>query len=177
MPLTIGTKVIRREKKKKDPGQKPLARPAIKKKAAILTNNIIKYWLPLYIYAGIIFYFSSIPKPLPEVSILFFDKILHICEYALFGVFSARAFKNSSRKTLIENFKIFAIVLTVLYGISDEFHQRFVSQRQFSIFDIFADGIGGILGVFVYNVVIARREVSKQSQSSFGCSYSSHPQD
>jgi VanZ family protein len=115
-----------------------------------LINSFLKYWLPLYIYAGIIFYVSSISKPLPEVDIPLFDKILHISEYAVLGLLAARAFRNSSRKTLIENFKICGVFVTVLYGISDEFHQVFISDRQFSIFDIFADGIGGILGAFVY---------------------------
>jgi VanZ family protein len=113
-------------------------------------NSIIKYWVPLYVYAGIIFYFSSLPRPLPEIGLPCFDKILHICEYAVFGLLSARAFKNSSRKALIENFKIFAILVTLAYGISDEFHQVFIAERQFSVFDMIADGIGGIIGTLFY---------------------------
>jgi len=122
-----------------------------KNKAAVqLTSNFLKYWVPLYIYAGIIFYFSSIPKPLPEIDIPFFDKALHICEYAVFGLLASRAFKNSPRKGFFENFKIMAILISILYGISDEFHQAFVAERHFSVFDMLADGIGGIIGVFVY---------------------------
>lgn len=113
-------------------------------------KDFLKYWIPLYIYAGLIFYLSSVPKPLPEVGIPFFDKVLHICEYAVFGLLAARAFKHSSRRTLLENFKLLAILVSILYGISDEFHQGFVPERQFSIFDIIADGIGGTLGAFVY---------------------------
>ncbi|MBU1006607.1 MAG: VanZ family protein, partial [Candidatus Omnitrophica bacterium] len=36
------------------------------------------------------------------------------------------------------------------YGISDEFHQRFISERQFSFLDMVADGIGGTIGVLIY---------------------------
>ncbi len=122
----------------------------IKKKAAKLTNNIVKYWIPLYLYAGLIFYFSGISRPLPEVSVPFLDKFLHICEYAVFGILAARAFKNSPRKTFFENFKIFAIIVSIVYGISDEFHQSFVPLRQFSVLDMTADGIGSIIGVILY---------------------------
>ena len=115
-----------------------------------MTNSFLKYWAPLYLYAGLIFYLSGISKPLPDVSIPFFDKVLHISEYAIFGLLASRAFKNSSKKSLFENFKILAISLSIVYGISDECHQSLIAERQFSIFDILADGIGGTLGVFVY---------------------------
>jgi len=115
-----------------------------------LVKSFLKYWLPLYVYAGIIFYFSGKPSPLPEVSIPFFDKILHIFEFTVFGLLAARAFKNSSKSTMFENFKILAVLVSVAYGVLDEFHQGFVPERQFSVFDMIADGIGGILGVFVY---------------------------
>jgi len=115
-----------------------------------MINNFSKYWLPLYIYAAVIFYLSSIQRPLPGVDIPFLDKVLHVGEYALFGFLACRAFRSSSRKLFLENFKIFAILVTFLYGVSDELHQILVPIRQFSILDIFADGIGGILGAFVY---------------------------
>lgn len=117
-----------------------------------LTNNFLKYWVPFYIYAALIFYLSSIPKPLPEVNIPFFDKVLHICEYAVLGILASRAFKHSSRRTFFENFKILAILVSILYGISDEFHQSFVSEREASLFDIIADSIGGGLGVAIYSI-------------------------
>lgn len=113
-------------------------------------KNIIRYWMPLYVYAGIIFYFSSLPHPVPSISIPYFDKALHIIEYTCLGFLAARAFKNSSRKAFYERFKMLAILAAVLYGISDEIHQAFVPFREFSVFDIIADMLGGMLGVFIY---------------------------
>ncbi|MFC1667032.1 VanZ family protein [Candidatus Omnitrophota bacterium] len=115
-----------------------------------MKNNFFKCWIPLYIYAGVIFYLSSIPKPLPDIDIPFLDKILHVCEYSVFGVLASRAFRNSPRSIFFKNFKILATLFAVLYGISDEFHQGFVSERQFNVFDMLADGIGGTLGAFIY---------------------------
>jgi len=113
-------------------------------------KHIVKYWLPLYVYGAVIFYMSGIPKPLPPVSIPYFDKFLHIIEYSIFGFLAARAFKYSPRNIFHENFKILAILAAILYGFSDEVHQLFVPMRQFSIFDIIADAIGGTIGALMY---------------------------
>jgi VanZ family protein len=113
-------------------------------------KHILKYWLPLYLYAGVIFYISSIQKPLPDISIPYSDKFLHVIEYAVFGILAARAFKNSPREVLHRNFKILAILAAVAYGASDEFHQLFVSCRAGDVFDITADIVGGTIGALYY---------------------------
>ena len=115
-----------------------------------MINNFSKYWLPLYIYAAVIFYISSRQMLSSGIDIPFLDKALHIGEYMIFGFLACRAFRSSPRKIFLENFKIFAILVSLLYGVSDEIHQLSVPTRQFSALDIFADGIGGMLGVFVY---------------------------
>ena len=101
-------------------------------------------------YAGIIFYISSISKPLPQISIPYFDKFLHVIEYAIFGILAARAFKNSPREVLHRNFKILAVLAAAAYGASDEFHQLFVSSRACDVFDLMADLIGGTIGALCY---------------------------
>lgn len=113
-------------------------------------KNIFKYWLPLYLYACLIFYASSISKPLPVISIPHFDKFLHLIEYAVFGILAARAFKSSPREALYKNFKILAILTVVAYGSSDEFHQFFTAYRAYDILDLAADFLGGITGVIFY---------------------------
>ena len=117
-----------------------------------MTNSFVKYWAPLYVYAGVIFYFSSISKPLPSINIPFFDKAMHMIEYSIFGYLAARALKNSPRKKIFENFKILAVLFSIFYGISDEFHQGFVSDRTVSALDVVADTIGGIAGTVAYSM-------------------------
>src|SRR3989338_5104091 len=109
-------------------------------------KKFLKYWAPLYLYAGFIFYMSSLPHPLPKITIPHFDRFLHIIEYAIFGILAARAFKNSRPETVHKNFKILAILAAVVYGASDEFHQLFVSSRDCSVFDLIADLAGGKIG-------------------------------
>lgn len=115
-----------------------------------MIRKFLKYWAPLYLYAGIIFYISSIPKPLPQVSVPYFDKFLHVVEYSIFGILAARAFKNSMHEALYKNFKVLAVLLAAAYGASDEFHQFFVSCRVCNIFDLTADFIGGTIGALCY---------------------------
>jgi len=113
-------------------------------------KRFFKYWAPLYVYAAVIFYLSSLSHPLPSVSLPYFDKFLHIVEYAVFGVLACRAFKNSQQEILRRNFKILAVFLAVAYGVSDEFHQLFVACRAYDIFDIMADITGGTIGALYY---------------------------
>ena len=115
-----------------------------------LSKEFLKYWAPLYLYAGIIFYISNIPKPLPHIAIPHFDKFLHIIEYAIFGILASRAFKSSPREVLYKNFKILAVLAAVAYGASDEFHQFFVSCRSCDVFDVTADLVGGTIGAIFY---------------------------
>lgn len=114
-------------------------------------KHFLTYWLPFYLYAGFIFYVSGISRPpLVRIEIPFFDKVLHIGEYAIFAILASRSFRNSSRKAFFENFKILAVLISIIYGISDEFHQAFIPERDCNFFDVLSDSIGGILGVFIY---------------------------
>lgn len=115
-----------------------------------LTGKFFRYWLPLYIYAGAIFYISGLPHPLPKVSIPHLDKLLHLIEYAVFGILAARAFKNSPREKFSRNFIILAIIAAAAYAASDEFHQYFIPSRSCDALDLTVDVIGGTIGAVFY---------------------------
>ena len=109
-----------------------------------------RFWFPAILYSGIIFYVSSIPNvkvPLPGTQ---FDKILHVVEYMPFGFLLARGICNI--KTSVSQGMLLGIVLLVsfLYGLSDEIHQSFVPGRDAGIADIIADTIGGVVGGYGY---------------------------
>lgn len=112
------------------------------------------YWLPLIGYMVLIFYLSSQPfegLELPEIWNI--DKLLHIIEYGVLGVLWLRALRSS----FVSSTYLYrlALVFTILYGVSDEVHQMFVPNRTASIFDIMADGIGGWLGIWLYNKTLS----------------------
>ena len=118
-------------------------------------KNFLYYWLPVYVYAGLIFYLSSLPV-IPELilQVTRDTLILHAIEYAVLSLLLFRAFINS--KTFRENAIHLAIIITILYGITDEIHQNFVPGRVFSGLDIIANSIGS-LAILTKNVFIRGR--------------------
>jgi len=106
----------------------------------------LKFWLPVYLFAAVIFILSSIPflGKLPGPKHI--DKVCHMAEYAVFGFLLARAFKNSDRSYWRANFQFLAIAFALLYGLTDEIHQKFVDLRNPSVFDLFFDGLGAVIG-------------------------------
>lgn len=109
-------------------------------------KNFLYYWLPVAIYAGIIFHFSSLSNPLPPgiPSFNYMDLLLHSIEYLILSVLLLRALRHSSVKRPY----VYSIVLSALYGVSDEIHQLFVIGRVFSGYDLIADALGASLVLF-----------------------------
>jgi VanZ family protein len=103
----------------------------------------VKRWLPVVLYAALIFYFSSTPGQAVPQWVGQRDKLAHGAEYAGFGFLLARAFGRRSWWA--------AILAGALYGVTDEFHQSFVPNRFGNdLGDMTADTIGCALGVGAY---------------------------
>ena len=113
--------------------------------------SFIKYWLPAYLFAALIFFLSSLPEP-PQApfEFPFLDKIGHLLEYAFFGYLLKRGFSNSPRPKLSSYSSFLTVITAFLYGISDEVHQIFVPTRHPEILDLIFDGTGAFLGQFFY---------------------------
>lgn len=113
---------------------------------------LIYYWLPLIAWMGLIFWFSAQPHPidLPE-SLL--QKLVakggHMIGYAGLGLLWQRALAASraapGHRTLAP-----AFFLTVLYAISDEYHQTFVPTRNGTPIDVLIDAAGAALGLWLW---------------------------
>jgi len=103
-------------------------------------------WAPVLLYGGLIFYLSSQPLdfvgegPFPQ-----WDKVAHATEYGLFCFLILRALRGTFPRARLSVLAAWAVVITVAYGASDEFHQAFVPQRDSDIFDLFSDGSGASL--------------------------------
>lgn len=114
--------------------------------------NVVRSWGPVFGYAGLIFYLSSQPHPeetLPSIIKHFSDKVLHVIEYAILGALCYRAFHESHVKMWRTRAILAAVILTSLYGASDEIHQAFVPFRESSVLDWVADTIGATLGAIL----------------------------
>ncbi len=95
---------------------------------------------------GIIFAGSSM-STLPSVAAEVSDKVEHWAEYAVLGLLLARAIGGRRWVALTWPYAVTAIALAALYGVSDEFHQRFVPGRDFDVRDMLADTAGASTSV------------------------------
>ena len=62
------------------------------------------------------------------------------------AVLTVRALAAASLRNVTWRVVMTAIAISSLYGVSDEFHQRFVPGRDFDVFDMAADALGSIAG-------------------------------
>jgi VanZ family protein len=113
-----------------------------------------RFWLkvPAIAYAALIFILSSLEKtPLDEVPIWNFDKIVHMTEYMIFGILLRLAFTGSRAVNFIRSSNLWSMVLGALYGLSDEIHQYYIPGRICSVYDLSADVVGILLGIWLFN--------------------------
>ena len=94
------------------------------------------------------------------------DKIQHMVLYFGFGVLLYLTFFNSEKYSFKKYAAIFAIVVGILYGITDEYHQSFVPGRVSSTADIFANGVGLTIAQILILILIVTKLIGKKRKSS-----------
>jgi len=114
-----------------------------------MLKKFIKYWLPVIIWAGFIFFLSHQPglkSDFPFVWDFIFRKIAHIGEYFILCLLLNRAlFQNQlSKKQAL----FWAAAISLLYAVSDEYHQSFILERTAAVKDVAIDSIGILLSTF-----------------------------
>ena len=117
------------------------------------SKRLFYYWVPVVLYAGFIVYLSSQPFPHEQVPKLFErvnDKLLHALEFGVFGVLCFRAFLFASGSQLRPFASILAILVAMMFGVTDEFHQYFIPLREADGWDWIADSIGAVMSVKMY---------------------------
>jgi len=76
----------------------------------------------------------------------------HFSEYAVLAFLARRAFISSSRDFLQRYWFQLGLLLVVIYGLLDEFHQSFVPSRTASIYDSAIDVAGGFTVLLIFYV-------------------------
>lgn len=124
-------------------------------------------WLASALWMRIIYLLSDQPNS-SRVTQLYLGvwnilgrKGAHVCEYAILFCLYLAAFNASfhamgrnrsqtnSRTLLAPAGVSVAIVLSILYAATDEWHQSFVPGRSASVFDVLVDTSGILLGLIV----------------------------
>ena len=132
---------------------------AIRTGPVVTPLSILRYWGPVGLYAGIIFFGSSLSSPPESISSFLgdiSDKVLHLSEYALLGALLYRAFRHASSGWGAHHAVWAAVAGSTLYGVSDETHQLFVPFREADVLDIVADTVGGSVGAWTWRLLERR---------------------
>lgn len=109
-------------------------------------------WVPAIVWMGVIFVLSSqstLPKFPRAVPDKFSEVGGHLTEYAILAVLCRRALQMAGRT---RHPTLWAFVIAVLYGITDEWHQFYVPGRHSDPMDLLVDSIGAFLSLAVVHV-------------------------
>ena len=105
----------------------------------VAARNIATAWLPVVVWAAVIFALSSIPSLNSGLGTwdLVLRKLAHVVEFAVLAVLLVRATTRA----------VPSAALGVAYAVTDEIHQHFVPGRTGSPVDLVFDAAGVVLGV------------------------------
>ena len=104
-----------------------------------MRRSALRLWLPVVVWAAVIFAFSSIPSLGTGLGTwdTILRKLAHTTEYALLGALLLRAVRRVD----------IAFAVGIAYAASDEFHQTFVRGRHGSPVDVAIDAVGIALAI------------------------------
>ena len=130
----------------------------------IMRDNRVLPWISVVVWMGLIFFLSAQPK-LPDLTRGRFemqDVAGHFLVYAVLALLLAWAL----RTWRVRRFWLWALVIAILYGVSDEGHQYFVPNRHPDVFDLLTDAAGAgvalLLAATVPRLLLLRRSPARR---------------
>jgi VanZ family protein len=105
------------------------------------TSRALSVWLPVVVWAAVIFVFSSIPSLSTGLGTwdTLLRKAAHMTEYAILGALLLRALGR----------ELPALLVGIAYAVTDEIHQHFVEGRHASAIDVALDSVGVAVGIYL----------------------------
>jgi VanZ family protein len=112
-------------------------------------SRALSLWLPVIVWAAVIFTLSSIPSLGTGLGV--WDTVLrkagHMTEFAILGALLFRALSR----------ELPAFVAGAAYAVTDEVHQHFVEGRHASALDVALDAVGVTLGIVLLRLFQTRQ--------------------
>lgn len=110
---------------------------------------------PLISVSCFIIFISHIPaNKLPEIGFWQWDKFAHIFEYFVYSSIVLFFICGIKPKISKQSKIIILILVSIVFGASDEIHQMFVPGRTCDIFDLMADSVGALITVFLFKHLV-----------------------
>jgi VanZ family protein len=114
----------------------------------------VRYWLPVIVYAGFIFFLSSFPIRIRHTPFPYYDKVFHFFEYGIYAGLWYRALRMTTR---LPSYGwgwtgIVTLLVCLVFGAGDELYQTFTPYRASDIYDVAADASGAFAAIFLFIV-------------------------
>lgn len=119
----------------------------------------MRHWLPVLLWALLMFIGSSIPGHQIPGPVSIASGVLHVIEYAVFGFLIACSLIAQNPAMPRRRMLTVSVIIAVLYSMTDEIHQAYVPGRQTDVLDVIVDAIGGLVGVGVWFVWKKRKNI------------------
>jgi len=116
----------------------------------------LKLWGPVFLWAGLIFFLSSLPDLKTDFKEDFFlRKAAHSLEYFIMTFLLFRAFKGTleNNESNINRLYMYPAAISLIYAASDEVHQSFVAGRFCSLNDVIIDSTGILIFYILLNLM------------------------
>ena len=146
-------------------------------------RTLLKYWLPVFIWLGVIFAGSTdifsteqtsrylVPFlhwldpqiSLSTIAAIHFAlrKLGHLTEYAILAAFLWRALRNGTNLSAKMSLLFVAVWFVCgIFAVTDEFHQSFVASRTASRQDVLIDVCGALIGILLC-LMFSRRRLTR----------------
>jgi len=120
-------------------------------------KNFIKLWLPVLIWAGFIFALSAVPylsSGLEKFWDVLLRKIGHLFVFGILFLLLARPLKKSLK---------WALIISLLYAVSDEWHQSFTPGRSPALADLCFDFAGVFIAYLFWPLILKYQNKFKNS--------------
>jgi len=118
-------------------------------------KKLARYWLPVILWAGFIFYLSSIPN-LKTARDPFWDEALRNFLHFLFYFIFCLLWLRALHLVLKTKRYLFSAIFVFFYSVADEFHQHLVPTRSFQVMDLLIDNLGSLWAVFFSLKILPR---------------------
>lgn len=95
------------------------------------------------------------------------DKVVHAAIYFVLCWLARRAFYNQNNFLMLKNSSFMgAFIFSVVYGLLDEYHQKFVPGRDADFYDLLADAGGALFYIAIASMLQRPDGVDQENSES-----------
>lgn len=114
--------------------------------------------IPMLVCMATIFTLSHQPASRHEWLFPGADKIAHLVVYAVLSGTVIYAFSAETRRRNRGVVLVTALLVPILFGLSDEYHQSWIPGRTSEFLDLVADAVGGLITALIWFLFVSDKQ-------------------